>query len=120
MYGLVKGEGTNGASAGASASLIQGSNSNIIFNTQVSENIPNGIVPQGLLFIINEGYLRPNHSIIRLMWNFGREDEHYLVLKDGKLKGLELPAHSGREGVHDYKKILNGVCFEAQYLKNRE
>ena len=40
----------------------------------------------------------------------------FLFLKNGKLKGLALPAHSEREGVHGYKKILNDVCFEAQNL----
>ena len=67
--------------------------------------------------LLKEGYLIPNYSTIRLMWNVGREDEHFLVLEDSKLEGLSLSAHSGREGIHDYKKILKKICFEAQHLK---
>lgn len=60
--------------------------------------------------LLKEGYLRPDYSVIRLMWNIGREDEHFLVLKNGKLKGLALSAHSGRGGIHDYQEILKEVC----------
>ena len=69
--------------------------------------------------LLKEGYLIPNYSIIRLMWNFGREDEHFLVVENGRLQGIQSPAHAGRKGVMDYKEIIKeeGPCFEAQNLK---
>jgi hypothetical protein len=40
----------------------------------------------------NKGYLQPEMSIIRLMWNIGREDEHFLVKSKDILQGIEAPA----------------------------
>ena len=65
----------------------------------------------------DEGYLEPNVSCIRLMWNWGRYDEHFSITEDGHLEGIQLPAHSGRPGKHDPKKVLSrGPCWEAQIL----
>ena len=60
-----------------------------------------------------EGWLGPRLTIIRLMCNVGRGDEHFEITDDFQLLGLEANAHSGREGVHDPKKVLEeGPCFE--------
>ena len=45
----------------------------------------------------NEGYLIKEYSIIRLMWNVGRGDEHFLVLDKYELEGIQCPGHPGRE-----------------------
>jgi hypothetical protein len=65
-----------------------------------------------------QGYLLQNFSYIRLMWNIGRGDEHFLVLEEGLLQGLEAGIHSGREGIHKPEKILRkkNPCWEAQHL----
>ena len=67
--------------------------------------------------LLKDDYLIENYSVIRLMWNIGRDDEHFLVLEDRKLEGLALSAHSGRGGSHDYKEILKEACWEAQSIK---
>ncbi len=60
-----------------------------------------------------EGWLGPRITIIRLMWNVGRGDEHFEVTDNFQLLGLEAQAHAGREGVHDPQKVLEeGPCFE--------
>lgn len=64
------------------------------------------------------GYLEPHVSSIRLMWNMGREDEHFSVLGLHEIEGCsELRAHAGRAGIHDPKEVLseeNCPEFEAQ------
>jgi len=71
-----------------------------------------------------QGYLIPNFSVIRLMWNVGGGDEHFIVTEDFKLKGLELKGtiaslFSGRKGIHDPKSILSkrNPCWETQDLQ---
>jgi hypothetical protein len=54
-----------------------------------------------------EGYVIPGMTAIRLMYNFGREDEHYLVIDEKTLEGIILPAHAGKPGRHLVRKILN-------------
>jgi len=64
-----------------------------------------------------KGYLIPRVSAIRVLWNIGREDEHFRVINDQILLGIQLPAHSGREGYHSPIQILNqGILWEAQSL----
>ena len=64
-----------------------------------------------------EGWLAPRMTIIRLMWNFGRDDEHFGVTDEYLLQGLQLPAHSGREGVHHPRIVLEeGPRFEASHV----
>ncbi|MBW3000095.1 hypothetical protein KY339_05475 [Candidatus Woesearchaeota archaeon] len=60
----------------------------------------------------------PGASIIRVMYNTGRGDEHYLVLGEKELKGLQIPQHPGRPGTHDPKNILKYEAppWEAQAL----
>ncbi|PIN91971.1 hypothetical protein COU61_01700 [Candidatus Pacearchaeota archaeon CG10_big_fil_rev_8_21_14_0_10_35_13] len=71
----------------------------------------------------DRGYLEPGMSVIRLMWNDGREDEHFLVMGVREIEGMsELQAHAGREGTQDPKRILsekNCPPWEAHSL-NRE
>ena len=61
-----------------------------------------------------EGYLQSDYSYIRLMLNVGREDEHFQVIERGRLRGIELQAHSGRKGEFDATEIItqDGPCFE--------
>jgi hypothetical protein len=65
-----------------------------------------------------EGYLMPGASIIRVMYNTSRGDEHYLVLGEKELKGLQIPLHSGMPGTHHPKIILREDTppWEAQAL----
>ena len=68
----------------------------------------------------NEGYLVPNMSYIRLMWNVGREDEHFRLVSKSALEGIAAPAHAGRPGVFDPEKILSeGPAWEAGNLRRR-
>jgi len=65
----------------------------------------------------DRGYLMPNVSFIRIMWNVGREDEHYRVTADFKLEDIVGSAHSGQQGIHDPKKILaRGPAWEPQHV----
>lgn len=64
-----------------------------------------------------EGWLGPRMSIIRLMWNVGRGDEHFMVTDEFKLEGLVAEAHSGREGIHEPAELFKGAPpFEAQHV----
>ena len=65
-----------------------------------------------------KGYLEPEVSIIRIMYDVGRGDEHYLVVGENKLKGIDVPYHPGKSGIHDPRKLLSRGCpaWEAQSL----
>jgi hypothetical protein len=52
------------------------------------------------------GLLMPGVSYIRIMWNIGREDEHYLINENFMLEGMTGAAHSGDEGIFDPKEKL--------------
>ncbi|HLC78692.1 MAG TPA: hypothetical protein VJH92_06210 [Candidatus Nanoarchaeia archaeon] len=67
----------------------------------------------------DRGYLMPSVSIIRVMWNVGRGDEHFGVVDENTLEGISAPMHSGRPGIHDVRKVLDDKkcpAWEAQYL----
>jgi hypothetical protein len=68
----------------------------------------------------DQGYLEPNSSYIRLMWNLGRYDEHFLVIGEDAIQGIsDIPAHAGRPGVYDPRKLFskkNCPAWEAQCL----
>lgn len=65
----------------------------------------------------DQGWLAPRMSIIRLMWNAGRGDEHFEVTEDFFLEGIPNDAHGGRPGIHSPEKVLDGAPpFEAQNL----
>jgi len=65
----------------------------------------------------NEGLLIPDFSVIRVMWNTGRDDEHFLVVNENTLQGIGNSSgrHSGRPGTHSIDQILHppGLTFEA-------
>lgn len=65
-----------------------------------------------------KGWLQPRISIIRLMWNMGRSDEHFVVTEDHQLAGIhDAPDHAGRPGVHDPQKVLTeGPNWEVHHL----
>ena len=65
------------------------------------------------------GYLVPGFTTIRLMWNIVRDDEYFIITDDFQLQGLDsLPAHAGRPGIHDPKKILSrGPCWEVNHFR---
>ena len=69
----------------------------------------------------DEGYLAPGISYIRIMWNFSRGDEHYLVVGEHLLRGVQAGMHSGKKGNHDARKIVldNGPPWEALHLSPR-
>ena len=65
------------------------------------------------------GYLEPQVSIIRVMWNIMRDDEHYRVIDEKTLEGIFATAHGGLAGMHDAEKFLgdeNCSAWEAQNL----
>jgi len=64
------------------------------------------------------GHFVPNYSIIRIMWNVGREDEHYTVISKSELKGIEATVHGGKPGIFNPKELLleNGPLWEAHHL----
>lgn len=66
----------------------------------------------------DSGLFLPDYSVVRLMWNLGRHDEHFWVTEDYKLQGAQAAAHSGREGVHDPESILidDNLPWEANNL----
>ena len=55
----------------------------------------------------DKGYLEPQISVIRLMWNVGRDDEHFRVLGEYEIEGIIISAHAGRSGKHDPRKLLS-------------
>ena len=66
------------------------------------------------------GYLIPNCTIIRLMWNVVRGDEHFGVTEDFQLMGIgQDTPHPGRPGIHDPRKILSSrnPCWEVHNFK---
>jgi hypothetical protein len=65
------------------------------------------------LYLWENDFLEEGH-IVRTNIQGGYIDEHYTITSEGKLKGIEAAGglYSGRDGIHDFKKILN--------LKNSE
>lgn len=56
----------------------------------------------------DRGLFVPNRSLIRLMWNVIRDDEYFLVRGEFEIEGVsDLPAHAGRAGVYDPRKLLD-------------
>jgi hypothetical protein len=65
----------------------------------------------------DEGWLEPRISIIRLMWNVGRGDEHFFVTDEFYLEGIENDHHGGRAGIHTPENIFKKAPpFEAHHL----
>ena len=69
--------------------------------------------------IWDRGLFIPDFSIIRIMQDRGRGDEHYFVIGEFEIRGLEHSLHGGKPGKHDPRKVLGGKCppWEAQHLK---
>ena len=53
----------------------------------------------------NLGVMHPEIASIRLVYGQGM-DEHYLVVDEDKLEGIELKAHSSKPGLHNAKELL--------------
>ena len=70
--------------------------------------------------LIKRGYLTPNISVIRLMWSSGRGDEHFGVVDNFQLEGIEVQVHAGRKGIHRPEDIFTdkAPCWEAQMLNS--
>jgi hypothetical protein len=51
------------------------------------------------------GVMLPYIASIRLLHGEGM-DEHYYVVDENHLEGIELKAHSGQPGLHDAKELL--------------
>lgn len=54
----------------------------------------------------NKRYIMPDIASVRLVFSHARSDEHYCVVSEHELEGIELPMHSGKPGMHDPEKIL--------------
>jgi hypothetical protein len=51
--------------------------------------------------------LLPGITSVRVMWSFGRDDEHYIVDENFNLLGItSIGAHQGNEGIHTPNKIF--------------
>jgi hypothetical protein len=61
-------------------------------------------------------YLLPWITSIRL-YRGATPDEYYIVNDDFKLEGVDLPAHSGKEGVHDPKDLLSEEGMEKNCIR---
>ena len=57
--------------------------------------------------LIDLGYITPNITSIRIMYNINREDEFYGVVDNFQLEGVILKAHSGKGGIHNPKELLS-------------
>ncbi len=89
------------------------------FNGRMSFPLFKGIEQFNMLK--KRDYFIPNRSIIRLMWNSERGDEHFLVNEIYQLFSLESGVHSGREGTHKPKKILDeNVRWEPHELNRKQ
>ncbi len=59
----------------------------------------------------DKGYITPNITNLRLMYNYARDDEFYGVIDGYRLEGIILNSHSGKEGIHDPKDILEDAPY---------
>jgi hypothetical protein len=66
----------------------------------------------------DQGFLEPDITHIRLMWNIGRGDEFFGVRGLHEIEGYDnIPFHTARSGIHDPKKVLEeGPGFEVHYF----
>ncbi|MEK6933594.1 MAG: hypothetical protein AABW75_01825 [Nanoarchaeota archaeon] len=63
----------------------------------------------------NQGYIEPNITTIRVMWNIGRGDEHFDIVNKNTLRGIAAPAHSGRPGDHSISLLDKVPSYEIHY-----
>lgn len=72
----------------------------------------------------DEGWLIPEISVVRLMWNIGRDDEHFFVINRDTIQGTGgTSRHAGRPGVFRIEEIFDKpqildirLCFEVSGL----
>lgn len=55
----------------------------------------------------DRGYITPEITFIRIMYNVGRGDEYYLVIDEDTLEGVTAGFHSGKPGRHNIKQLLD-------------
>lgn len=68
----------------------------------------------------DEGYFIPKKSVIRIMYNSFRGDEHYSVIDEHSVEGICCGFHEGQPGIHNVKKLFHkNSLFEAQFLKRK-
>lgn len=79
----------------------------------------NGVRQFNLLW--GEGFILPGRTAIRMMYNVGRGDEHYVVRDRETLVGAVAGAHSGKPGIFPVRAIIkNGAPpFEARPLRRK-
>ncbi len=71
-------------------------------------------------FLWKKGLFVPEWSVIRIMWNVGRCDEHYSVLNERQLKGIVAEYHGGQPGISDARTLLRDAPpWEAQHLDQK-
>ncbi len=73
--------------------------------------------PQHYRDLWDAGLLTPEITSIRIMGNSHRPDEHYIVISRDAVEGVELQAHSGKQGQHPIENVIpdSGVMFEVHY-----
>ncbi|MFP4118472.1 MAG: hypothetical protein ACLFTH_00265 [Candidatus Woesearchaeota archaeon] len=65
--------------------------------------------------LVKNGYLLPDYSILRIddetgMWGY------YGILEDFNLFGLDDSYSPGKEGVHNYRQMLDNTIFETSKI----
>jgi hypothetical protein len=63
----------------------------------------------------DQGYIEPGITTIRVMWNMGRDDEHFDIVDENTLEGIAAPAHSGRSGRHSINILDKCPSYEIHY-----
>ena len=73
--------------------------------------------PQHYRDLWDAGLLTPEITSIRIMYNSHRQDEHYIVISRDVVEGVELQAHSGKQGQHPIENVIPdlGVMFEVSF-----
>jgi len=74
------------------------------FDKKISPHFK-GFKPYQQMF--EKGILLPRMQFIRTFYNNRGEDGFYEIIKEGKLKGIYLPYHSGRPGIHNPQELLD-------------
>jgi len=89
------------------------------------ENMEHGTFPlfRGIdqyRMLWNLGYIEPNLTGLRMMFNVGRFDEHYLIIDKDTVVGCG-KVHGGLPGKHNIEEILgeDSPPFEVHYQRRQ-
>jgi len=68
--------------------------------------------------LIELDYIVPMITNIRLLYNYAKGDEFYLVTTDYQFEGVEVNIHRGKKGIHKPDELLSGdaPCYEVNMI----